>query len=114
MPVTKHDLEGMDPLEIFEWEVDNLGAGLEELGITVGNQWSKSKKVYELNNAILEVKPINVEQSKPMDSSIMMMQVMQQQNRAFMEQNSQSKVFMEKIAEKVSNMKNGGIEVLEV
>ena len=77
MPVTNQDLVDMDPEEIFEWEVDNLDAGLDELGITVGTKWSKSKKAYELNKAILEVKPKNFEQSKPMDSNIMMMQLMQ-------------------------------------
>ena len=38
MPVTKQELVGMDPEEVFEWEVDNLDAGLEELGITIGTK----------------------------------------------------------------------------
>ena len=77
MTVTKQDLGDMDPEEIFEWEVDNLDAGLKELEITIGAKWSKSNKAYELNKAISEVKPKNFEQSKPMDSNIMLMQLMQ-------------------------------------
>ena len=61
MPVTKQDLVDMDPEEIFECEVDNLDAGLKELGITDCTKWSKSKKAYYLNEAILEVKPKNFE-----------------------------------------------------
>ena len=67
----------MDPEEVFEWEVDDLDAGLEELGVTVGTKWSKSKKAYELSKAILDVEPKNFEQSKPVDSNIMMMQMIQ-------------------------------------
>ena len=70
MTVTKQDLGDMDPEEIFEWEVDNLDAGLKEFGITIGTKWSKSKEAYQLDKAILEVKPKNFEQSKPMDSNI--------------------------------------------
>ena len=69
MAVTRQQLMDMDPEEVFEWEVENLEAGLKELGVTVGSKWSKSKKANELNKAILEVKPKNFEQSKHMDSN---------------------------------------------
>ena len=52
MPVIKQDLVGMDPEEVFQWEVDNLDVCLEELGITIGTKCSKSKKVDELNKAL--------------------------------------------------------------
>ena len=73
---------------------------------------SKSKKANELNKALLDVKPKNLEQSNPMDSNIVMMQAfmqpfmqsMQQQNQAMLQQNQ---VFMEKITEKISGLANG-------
>ena len=34
MPVTKQDLVDMDTEEIFEWEVDNLDAGLTLLSLS--------------------------------------------------------------------------------
>ena len=52
MHVTKQNLVGMDPEEMFELEVDNLDAGLEELGITIGTKWSKSKKANEPKKAL--------------------------------------------------------------
>ena len=57
MAVTREKMLGMDPDEIFDWDAENLDAGLEELGITIGKNWSKSKKAFELNMAIKQMNP---------------------------------------------------------
>ena len=30
----------LDPIEVLDWEVERLEAGLKELGITIGVSWS--------------------------------------------------------------------------
>ena len=55
MAGTKQLLLGMDPDEVFDWDSDNLDAGLKELDITIGKSWSKSKRAYELNLAIKQL-----------------------------------------------------------
>ena len=52
MAVTREKMLGMDPDEIFDWDAENLDAGLNELSITIGKSWSKSKKAHELSKAI--------------------------------------------------------------
>ena len=52
MAVQRAELLGMDPDDVFDWDSDNLDAGLKELDITIGKNWSQSKKAYELNQAI--------------------------------------------------------------
>ena len=74
---------------------NNQDPGLEELGITIGTKWSKSKNAYELNKALLEVKPKNLEQSKPMDSNVMLMQLMQTMQQKNQEMRQQSKAMQQ-------------------
>ena len=57
MAVTREKMLGIDPDEIFDWDSDNLDAGLEKLGMTIGKNWSKSKTAYELNQAIKQMNP---------------------------------------------------------
>ena len=48
-------LMAMDPNEVFDMDAAALDSALEELKITVGTNWSKSKKAFELNKAIRPV-----------------------------------------------------------
>ena len=41
MAVTREELIGMDPDEVFDWDSDKLDEGLKELDITKGKTWSK-------------------------------------------------------------------------
>ena len=42
----------MESGEMFGWDSKKVDAGLEELGITIGKDWSKAKKAHKLNKAI--------------------------------------------------------------
>ena len=113
MAVTRQQLMDMDPEEVFEWEVENLEAGLKELGVTVGTKWSKSKKAYELNKAIIQIKPKDIEMSKPADPNYFMMKALQAMQEQMQQQNQAMAAQMEAIAEKVggnadSNNATGG------
>ena len=77
MSVTRQELVDTDPEEVFEWEVENLEAGLEVLGITVGTKWSKSKKANELNKALMQMKPKDIEMPKSADPNYLMIQTLQ-------------------------------------
>ena len=74
----KQDLLVMDPEEIFEWDSDKLDVGLKVLDITIGKNWSKSKKAYELNKALKELNPTtHVAMSlQPQDPNLMMFQAL--------------------------------------
>ena len=50
--VTKEQLKATDPDEVLDWEVSKVEASLKELGITIGKNWSKGKKAFELNKAV--------------------------------------------------------------
>ena len=52
MELTRVELMELDPMEVLEWEVERLEAGLNELEITIGASWTKSRKAYELNKAL--------------------------------------------------------------
>ena len=77
MSVTKQEMLEMDPNDIFEWEVENLEAGLIEFGITISAKWTKSRKAMEFNEAILQTKSLEVEPAKPQDYNMMMLQCIQ-------------------------------------
>ena len=40
MEMSKLELMDLDPIEVLDWEVERLEAGLKELGITIGVSWS--------------------------------------------------------------------------
>ena len=76
----------MGPEEVFEWDVESLDAGLKELNITVGATWTKSRKAFELNKAIVADKAKGIEESivpnfatqaQTSDPSMFMMQALQ-------------------------------------
>ena len=52
MELTRVELIELDPMEVLEWDVERLEAGLNELEITIGASWTKSRKAYELNKAL--------------------------------------------------------------
>ena len=62
MATTKEDLVEKDPVEVFEWEVEALDAGLKEPSV-VGKSWSESRKAFELNMAIKQGKTKEAEDS---------------------------------------------------
>ena len=68
----------LDPIEVLDWEVERLEAGLNELGITIGTSWSKSRKAHELNKALEMSKIDNQENQAPVDSNVFMIQAFQQ------------------------------------
>ena len=73
MEKSKIDLLDLDPIEVLDWEVEKLEAGLKELGITIGVSWSKSRKAHELNKALEKIKIDNQENQAPMDCIAMML-----------------------------------------
>ena len=77
MPLTKEEIEKIDPEEVFEWDVDALDAALKELNVTIGSSWSKSKKAHELTKAISEAKPKAFEMTSTSDPNAMMFQALQ-------------------------------------
>ena len=102
MSVSAQDMLEIDPNDVFFWEVENLEAGLAELGIMIEPKQSQSRKVYELKQAILRIKSIKFEPVKPKDPNMMMMRyikAMQQQMAAQ----------MDAITEKVSGSPNNTI-----
>ena len=76
--MSKLELMELDPIEVLDWEVERLEAGLNELGITIGVSWSKSRKAYELNKALEMSKIDNQENQAPVDSNMFMIQAFQQ------------------------------------
>ena len=65
-------------MEVLEWEVERLEAGLNELEITIGASWTKSRKAYELNKALEMIKIDSQENQAPLDSNAFMIQAFQQ------------------------------------
>ena len=53
MSITEEKMIEMEPEGVFEWNVDELDAGLREFNVTVGTNWTKSKKAYELSKIIM-------------------------------------------------------------
>ena len=78
MKMSKLELLDLDPIEVLDWEVEKLEAGLKELGITIGVSWSKSRKAHELNKALEKIKIDNQENLAPMESNMFMIQALQQ------------------------------------
>ena len=78
MELSRAELMELDPIEVLDWEVERLEAGLNELGITIGVSWSKSRKAYELNKALEMSKINNQENQAPVDSNVFMIQAFQQ------------------------------------
>ena len=76
--MSKLELMDLDPIEVLDWEVERLDAGLKELGITIGVSWSKSRKAHELNKALEMIKIDNQENQAPVDSNVFMIQALQQ------------------------------------
>ena len=52
MATNKETMLEMDPQDLFSWTVENLDAGLKEMNVTIGTDWVKAKKAYELYKAI--------------------------------------------------------------
>ena len=77
MAATKDEKMKIAPEEVFDWEVDALDDGLKELNVTIAKGWSKSRKAFELNKAILEAKPKKLELSNNSDPNSMMFQALQ-------------------------------------
>ena len=102
----------LDPIEVLDWEVERLEAGLNELGITIGASWSKSRKAYELNKALEMSKIDNQENQAPVDSNVFMVQAfqqLQQLNQLMQAQVEAQAEALAAIAEKVSgNSENTG------
>ena len=44
MALTKEEMLKLDPEEVFEREVEKLDEGLKVLDVTIGKNWTKSKK----------------------------------------------------------------------
>ena len=99
MESTRVELMELDPMEVLEWEVERLEAGLNELEITIGASWTKSRKAYELNKALEMSKIDNQENQAPLDSNMFMIQAFQQLQAQALAQAEA----LAAIAEKVSN-----------
>ena len=106
MEMSKLELMDLDPIEVLDWEVERLEAGLKELGITIGVSWSKSRKAHELNKALEMIKIDNQENQAPVDSNVFMIQALQQlqqQQNQFMQAQAEAQAeALAAIAEKVS------------
>ena len=77
--ITKDQIKATDPEAVFDWEASKVEAALKELSIDIGKSWSKGKKAYELNKAIMEM---NAEKKVDsvitgQDSNLMMLQMFQ-------------------------------------
>ena len=99
MELTRVELMELDPMEVLEWEVERLEAGLNELEITIGASWTKSRKAYELNKALEMIKIDSQEKQAPLDSNTFMIQAFQQLQAQALAQAEA----LAAIAEKVSN-----------
>ena len=77
MTISKDKMEKMDPDETLEWDVETLNAALKELNVKGGSGWSKSKKAYEVTNAISVLKTKEADASKCSDPNVLMFQLMQ-------------------------------------
>ena len=105
MELSRAELMELDPMEVLEWEVERLEAGLNELEITIGASWTKSRKAYELNKALEMSKIDNQENQAPLDSNMFMIQAFQQLQAQALAQAEA----LAAIAEKVSgNSENTG------
>ena len=106
MEMSRLELLDLDPIEVLDWEVERLEAGLKELGITIGVSWSKSRKAHELNKALELIKIDDQENQAPVDSNVFMIQAlqqMQQQQSQFMQAQAEAQAeALAAIAEKVS------------
>ena len=58
MATNKDAMMDMDPKDVFGWDVENLDAGLKELNVTIGTDWVKSRKAYELCRALKQAQNI--------------------------------------------------------
>ena len=54
MATYKESMMKMDPKDVFGWDVENLDAGLKEMNITIGTDWVKARKSFELCKALEE------------------------------------------------------------
>ena len=106
MAVTKQQLMGMDPDEVFDWDSDNLDAGLKELDITIGKNWSKSKKAHELSKAIGQLKPTKHAEI-PLQSqdnpNLMMFQALQAMQQQMKQDREESRDFMAAQIQEIQN-----------
>ena len=75
--VTKEQLKTTTPDDVLDWEVSKVESGLKALEITIGKNWSKGKKAYELAQAIKEINSEkNVDSAiTGQDSNLMMFQM---------------------------------------
>ena len=101
MEMSKLELLDLDPIEVLDWEVEKLEAGLKELGITIAVSWSKSRKAHGLNKALEKIK-IDNQENFGMDSNMFMIQAlqpMQQQNQVMQAQAAAQQAQMQAQAE---------------
>ena len=75
MATNKEAMMDMDPKEVFGWDVENLDAGLKELNVTIGTDWVKSRKAYELCKALEEAQMTGDMPNLEAGDSNMMMQM---------------------------------------
>ena len=59
MELSRAELMELDPMEVLEWEVERLEAGLNELEITIGASWTKSS-LFRLVLPLLDLSPSRV------------------------------------------------------
>ena len=65
MATNKEAMMDMDPKDVFGWDVENMDAGLKELNVTIGTDWVKSRKAYEVCRALEQAQ--NIENAKTGD-----------------------------------------------
>ena len=107
MTTSKDTPMELDPKEVFGWDVDNLDAGLKELSITVGTDWNKQRKAYELCKGLEQLKEVNVKANASQDSNVVMMQMFQMMQKQMSEDRAMMAEQMQAMAEKIG----GGQEV---
>ena len=77
MATDKESMMKMDPKDVFGWDVENLDAGLKEMNITIGIDWVKARKAYELFKALEEAQNTEDMPAMEADSNTMMMNMFQ-------------------------------------
>ena len=101
MATSKDTMLEMDPKEMFGWDVANLDAGLKELNITVGMDWNKQRKAYELCKGLEQLKEVNVKANASQDSNVVMMQMFQMMQKQMSEDRAIMAEQMQAMAEKI-------------
>ena len=77
MATDKESMMKMDPKDVFGGDVENLDAGLKEINITIGIDWVKARKAYELCKALEQAQNIGDMPDMESDSNTMMIKMFQ-------------------------------------